>query len=112
MKRDYIKERLSIDGRTIPYRIFNANVYLEEKGYSEEKREKMFEESYNLCQTLNQIIALKQACFLLRHTAYSCGSLAEDLYELKNRLITELQDEYNFEFDEDLMDNDGIDYLY
>jgi hypothetical protein len=111
MKRDYIREFVDIDGRMIPYRIFTATVYLEEKGYLEEEIEKMFEEQYEMCQTLNQIIALKQSCYLLRHTSYSCNSLSENLFSLKLRLIKELKDKYNFEFNEDLMENDGTDYL-
>jgi len=111
MKRDYIRRRLDIDGRMIPYRIFTATVYFEEKGYIEEEIEKLYEEKYELCQTLNQVIALKQACVLLRHTSYSCGSLSDDLFQLKLRLIKELKNKYDFEFDEEFVENDGTDYL-
>ena len=111
MKREYINKPLSIDGRMIPYRIFNDTVYFEEKGYTEEEIEKLYEEKYVMCQMLNQVIALKQSCVLLRHTSHSCGSLSEDLFQLKLRLIKELKEKFNFEFDEDMMENDTIDYL-
>jgi len=111
MKREYINKMLSIDGRMIPYRIFVAEVYLEEKGYTEEEIENLYEEKYDMCQMLNQIIALKQSCVLLRHTSHSCGSLSEDLFQLKLRLIKEIKEKYDFEFDEDLMENDVADYL-
>jgi len=111
MKRKYINKPLSIDGRMIPYRIFVVEVYLEEKGYTEEEIEKLYEENYDMCEMLNQIIALKQSCILLRHTSHSCGSLAVDLFRLKEKLIAELKEKYNFEFDEDLMESDvPLDY--
>ena len=92
MKRDYIKKYLSIDGRMIPYRIFTVEVYFEEKGLSKEEIEKLYDEKYDMCQILNQVIALKQSCVLLRHTSHSCGSLSEDLFQLKLRLIKELKE--------------------
>lgn len=111
MKRDYIRKHLDIDGRMIPYRIFTALIYLKEKGYSEEQIEKLHEENYEICQIINQVIALKQACVLLRHTSHSCQSLSDDLFQLKLRLIKELKEKYNFIFDEDMMENDGTNYL-
>ena len=104
-QREYINSTISIDGRNIPYPIFTANGYLEFKlGIGEKKLEQWVKKNEEIYTTLNQIIALKQSCFLLRHTSHSCGSLANDLYELKNSLIIKLEEKYNFIFDDDWME--------
>lgn len=101
--RTYIENRISIDGRNIPYKIFHAQIYLEEKGYTEEEIEELVDSG--VYTVVNQILALKQSCFLLRRVSHSCGSLAVDLIELKYRLIHELRDKHNFEFDEDFVED-------
>ena len=50
-------------------------------------------------------MALKQSCYLLRRTSYSCGSLSDGLYRLKNELIAELETNFNFSFDDDFVEN-------
>ena len=106
--RDFIGGNISIDGRMIEYRLFTSNCYLEAKyNYSEEELEKFNEDNDELCTLLNQVMALKQSCYLLRRITYSCGSLSSDLYDLKCRLIMELSEKYNFDFDEEFVENYG-----
>lgn len=84
--RDYLGDHLHIDGRLICYRLVTAHDYLKAKGWSEEKIDafrSMCDDNYDTYKLINQVMALKQSCFLLRRTAYSCGSLSEDLYSLK-----------------------------
>lgn len=106
--RDYIGGKISIDGRMIEYRLITASDYLEAKGMSEEEIEEFSDVNYTIFQMINQIMALKQSCYLLRRTSYSCGSLSSDLYELKLRLIQELKDNYDFEFDDEFVENYGF----
>lgn len=100
--RDYIGGKLRIDGRQIPYRISTAYEYLFVKGIvtTEEAVELWIEENEEAYKLLNQIIALKQSCFLLRYTTYSCGSLSDDLYDLKLDFMMDLKKEYGIEFDD------------
>ena len=102
--REYIGGNIGIDGRQIPFRIFTADCYLRAKGYSIKQLDRMYDLEYKKIQVLNQIIALKQACFLMRRVNNSCGSLSDDLCDLKNRLIVELKEKYNFDFDEEFVD--------
>lgn len=44
--------------------------------------------------------------------SYSCSSLAEGLYTLKNRLIFALKDNRDFDFDDEVVDNYGHKSLY
>lgn len=104
--REYIGDGIRIDGRMIPYRIVTACDYLEIIGMTEEEIEDFAEKKYETYKLINQIIAIKQSCFLLRHTNYSCGSLSDHLIDLRDRLIVELKDKYNFDFDNDLMESD------
>lgn len=106
-KREYISEsNLHIDGRNIPYQLFTAGCYLAEKnGFTEKELDKFMEENYALYQRINQVIALKQVCILFRHTNYSCGSLSDDLFSLKNELIAEIKEKYGYDFDEQFMEN-------
>lgn len=106
--RAYINSNISIDGRMIEYRLVTARDYLEAKGMSEEETEDFCENNYQIYQLINQIMALKQSCYLLRRVSYSCGSLAVDLYDLKLRLIMELKDSYDFEFDDDFVESYGF----
>ena len=84
-KRDYIKNNnLKIDGRNIPYTIFTAAGYLlYHDDLTEEEMYDFMEDKYEIYQRINQIIALKQSCYLLRRVGYSCGSLSDDLYQLR-----------------------------
>ena len=106
-KRDYIKNNnLKIDGRNIPYTIFTAAGYLlYHDDLTEEEMYDFMEDKYEIYQRINQIIALKQSCYLLRRVGYSCESLSDDLYQLKLRLIHELRDTYHYEFDDDWMED-------
>ena len=103
--RNYIKREISIDGRKIPYPIFTAIEYLSEHDGIDEEDENWYEDNYGKIQLINQIIAIKQSCYLLRRTSYSCGSLAHDLLQLKKRLMKELKDKYNYEFDDEWMES-------
>lgn len=106
-KRDYINNNnLKIDGRNIPYTIFTAAGYLVyHDDLTEEEMYDFMEDKYEIYQRINQIIALKQSCYLLRRVGYSCESLGDDLYQLKLRLIHELRDTYHYEFDDDWMED-------
>lgn len=106
MTRDYIGEHhLNVDGRAIWYRLVNANDYFEAKGYSESQIDEFFENKIGTI--VNQIMALKQSCVLLRHTSHSCGSLSDDLYRLKNQLINELREKHSFDFDDEFVEEYG-----
>jgi hypothetical protein len=107
MMREFIGDHLKIDGRMIAYRLITANDYLQAKGLSEKKIEKFVNKNYAAYKLINQVMALKQACFMLRRTSYSCQSLSEDLFSLKMRLIKELHDEYKFDFDDEFVERDG-----
>lgn len=104
--REYIKGNVSIDGRNIPYPCHTAIDYLALKeNMSDEEIEIFSENNYDCFQIITQIMALKQSCYLLRRVSYSCGTLSGSLYELKLRLINELKDKYNFNFDDDFVEN-------
>lgn len=105
--RDFIGDHLKIDGRMIAYRLITAGDYLEAKGMSEEELEEFADKNNTVYELINQVMALKQACFMFRRTSYSCGSLSDDLYSLKMRLIRELHDEHNFDFDDEFVERDG-----
>lgn len=107
--REYIPGRIRIDGRNIEYRLITASDYLEAKyNWSEEELNDFCEKNEETYTLINQIMALKQSCYLMRRVTYSCGSLSEDLYYLKLRLIKELKDNYNFDFDDDFVENYGM----
>lgn len=100
--RDYINEPVHIDGRNIPYPIYTDADYLKyHDNIDEEKLDGYRANNMVMCKTISQIMAIKQSCFLLRHTSYSCQSLSDNLYELKIRLIKELKEKYNYEFDDE-----------
>lgn len=107
--RDYIPGRISIDGRNIEYRLVTASDYLEAKNeWTEEQIEEFCEKNHEIYELINQVMALKQSCYLMRRVSYSCGSLSDDLYNLKLRLIHELRDKYQFEFDDDFVESYGF----
>lgn len=105
--RNFIGDSICIDGRMIKYRLVTACDYLQAKGWSEDEINEFANNKYEVYQLINQVMALKQSCFLLRRTKYSCGSLSENLYSLKIRLIYELRDKYQFEFDDEFVERDG-----
>jgi hypothetical protein len=104
--RQFIPGGISIDGRMIEYRLVTAKDYLEAKEFSDECVEELIERG--VYTIINQIMGLKQSCFLLRRVSHSCGSLAVDLRELKVKLITELSEKYDFEFDDEFVENYGF----
>lgn len=107
--REYIPKRISIDGRNIEYRLVTASDYLEAKNkWSKEQVEKFSDNNYEVYTLINQIMALKQSCYLLRRVSHSCGTLYEDLFALKLRLIYELKEKYQFEFDDDFVEKYGL----
>lgn len=99
--REYINEPICIDGRKIPYPVNTAACYLEyHDGITGEELEEYQEDNAELFEIISQILAIKQSCFLLLNTSHSCQSLSDSLYNLKLRLIKELKEEYNYEFDD------------
>lgn len=116
--RKYIPGEIKIDGRNIPYSIVTTEDYLLAKdildGDAEnydEIFEKWEEEHSEIYEKITQILALKQSCYLMRRVSYSCGTLSDGLYRLKNELIAELKEKYNFEFDDEFVENYEYPYL-
>lgn len=108
MKREYVPNQISIDGRNIPYQIVTARDYLLEKELIDETEESFEsfmekDKNYEIYDKLTQILALMQSHYLMRRVSYSCGTLSEGLWQLKNELIWDLKNNYNFEFDEELV---------
>ena len=106
--REYIGDsKLRIDGRMIPYQLVTAVDYLYAKNeeWSQEDLEKFTEDNNEVYTIISQIMGLKQSCVLLRHTSHSCQSLSDDLFDLKLKLIWELKEKFNYEFDEDLVES-------
>lgn len=104
MTRDYIPNKdFRIDGRNIPYPVYtSAGYFMLHDNITDTDR--FIDDNPPVEELVTQIIALKQSCFLLRHTTNSCGSLSEGLYQLKLRLIAELQEKYNYLFDDEWME--------
>lgn len=106
--RPYIdNKKLSIDGRMIPYPLVTAFDYLEAKHgeMTQEERDNFLNKHYEQYTMLNTIIAMKQSCFLLRRTEYSCGSLSDNLYAHKNDMVVKYNATYDEPFDEDFYEN-------
>lgn len=104
--RPYIDGELSIDGRMIPYPLVTAGDYLEaRRNMTQDEVDKFMDEHYEQYTMLNTIIAMKQSCFLLRHTEYSCGSLSDCLYAHKNEMIVKYNETYDEPFDEDFYED-------
>ncbi|NRU52477.1 hypothetical protein [Clostridium beijerinckii] len=104
MIRSYIGDGIKIDGRMIGYRIVTVSDYLEMKGLSDEEIEKFSDDNDEICELITQIIAVKHSCWLLRRTSHSCGSLSNGMYQLKLKLINELKEKYEYDFDDELME--------
>lgn len=101
--RPYIGEKLNIDGRKMPYPLVNARDYLMAKNpaMTDEDVDKYIDWKYEQFASLNAIIAMIQSIFLLRHTSYSCGSLADDLIRIKGLVVAAHNEKYPDEqFDE------------
>ena len=118
MFRKFSGKEIKIDGRDINYDIVTAIDYLIAKnvdGLGEIEDEELIvdwmEENYGIYKRITQILALKQSCYLLRRTTHSCQSLSDGLYELKNELIAELKENFNFEFDDEFVENFKSPYL-
>lgn len=107
--RDYIPGKISTDGRNIEYKLVTANDYLRTKeGLTEEEIDNFLDNKYELYNKINQIMAIKQSCYLLRRVSHSCGSLSDSLYELKLELIMDIKDKYGFSFDDEFVENYGF----
>lgn len=100
---------LKIDGRQIPYLAENARDYLELHDKIEDVDAYIEDDdapqNWQIYSLINQILAVKQGCYLLRHTTHTCESLCDSLLELKMRLIKELKDEYSYVFDDEWNDS-------
>lgn len=106
--RDFIGEgNFTIDGRLICYRLVTVCDYLRAKGMSDQELSDFQDKHSEVADKINQVMGLKQSCFLLRRVSESCGSLADDLYSLKNRLIRELKEQHDFDFDDDFVERNG-----
>ena len=104
MIREFVKGNVSVDGRNIGYRLFMANDYFKLKyNLSEEEVDKIIDEQEDLYNLVGQILALKQSMWLLDRTSHSCGSLTDSLWLLEARLIKELKEKHNHEFDNNLV---------
>lgn len=118
--RPYIgMDNLHIDGRMIPYPLVNCCDYIMAKNpeMTDEEYEDYAESHYDQVQMLNAIIAMKQSCVLLRHTAYSCGSLSDSLFRHKNEMVVKYNELYPDEpFDESFYehyrDHISVEYLH
>lgn len=98
--REYINNLIRIDGRNIPYPLFTSSQYF---GFHDDivDVENFIENNPEVNELVTQVLALKQSCFLLRHTTHSCQSLSDGLYDLKNRLIKELKEKHGYVFDDE-----------
>lgn len=105
--RDYIPCHISIDGRTIPYRIVTVYDYLVEKDIiktnSDYEAWIESDKNYEIYERLSQLLAIKQSRFLLYHTSHSCQSLTDNLKNLEYELINDLK-ELNFDVDMELIE--------
>lgn len=101
--RQFIDAPVSIDGRNIPYPVCTAYDYFEEHDQISDV-DAFIDNNYEIYELVTQVLALKQSCFLLRHTTNSCQSLSDGLYGLKIRLIKELKEQYHYDFDDDWME--------
>jgi len=101
--REYINSPVKIDGRNIPYPVFTAADYLtHHDGIADVER--FIDTQYEIYEYLTKILALKQSCFLLRHTTHSCQSLSDALYKMKCQMICELAEKYDYLFDDSWME--------
>jgi len=107
MEREFIDKRISIDGRNLPFSIVTARDYLETVGKFDSRDEEGVElwinDNWTLYSLVNSIIALKNAHYLLRRVSYSCGSLADSIYETMEEKEALLHKNFNMDFDFDLI---------
>ena len=80
---------MKINGKEIPfYPVVNAHDYLMTHDKMSQEEADAFKDQYDeLYEMLNQIIALKHSCYLLRQCTHSCQSMSDDLYKLKKKLV-------------------------
>lgn len=97
--REYINLKVRIDGRNIPYPVFISSQYFTLHDGIDDVDD-FIEANQEIDELVTQILALKQGCFLLRHTTHSCQSLSDSLFKLKMKLIKELAEEYQYTFDD------------
>lgn len=110
--REYIKKKIDIDGRNIPYPVYTAVDYIiDHDGLSGNELEEFFDKNQELCKRINQIIAIKQSCYLLRRVSHSCQSLSDDMYQLKLELIKDVSEKYDYIFDDEWMESLVSDYI-
>lgn len=96
--------RLHVDGSLIPYDILTAADYLcKKEGMAQKDIERFQDQDPYLYEMLTQILSLKAACFVFRHTSHVCGSMADALFSLKCRLIEELKGK-GIDFDDDFVE--------
>ena len=101
--REYIDLDIRIDGRTIPYPVLTSCEYFASHDNIDDV-DGFIDTNQEIDELVTQILALKQSCFLLRHTTYSCQSLSDGLYDLKMKLIKKLAEKYQYMFDDEWME--------
>ena len=96
-----------IDGRMLPYYpVINAVEYLlRHDGLSQKDVDRLMDNQYEMVVLLSQIIGLKCSCYMLRNTTFMCESVPDSLYRLKNELIKELAEKYQYTFDDEWMEH-------
>ena len=94
--REYIDLDIRIDGRTIPYPVFTSCEYFASHDNIDDV-DGFIDTNPEIDELVTQILALKQSCFLLRHTTYG-------LYDLKMKLIKKLAEKYQYMFDDEWME--------
>lgn len=96
-----MNKMFTIDGRHVPYVIKNAGDYYRKiEGYTQEMVDHMMDFEWERTSRINQIIGLKISCYLLRHTTRMCESVSGCLFALKDDLIKQLKEEYDYDFKE------------
>lgn len=101
--REYINSDIRIDGRTIPYPVFTSCEYFALHDGIDDI-DNFIDRNPEIDKLVTQILALKQSCFLLRHTTHSCQSLSDSLCDLKIHLVKELTEKYKYAFDDEWME--------
>ena len=102
--RDYINQKYQDRWKIDSYPVYTSWEYFELHDGIEDV-EDFVDSNPAIEELVTQILALKQSCFLLRHTTHSCQSLSDSLFSLKLKLIKELKEKYNYNFDDVWMEN-------
>ena len=96
-----MNKMFEINGQNVPYSVTNAcDYYKEIEHLTPEMIDHMKDYEFERTTLINQIIGLKVSCFLLRHTTHICESVPDDLGALKNDLIKQLKEKYDYDFKE------------